>query len=274
MNFIDDVLSGRVTLPMVPKVVLQLLSELRRDDVKLSLVASLIEKDPVLSSRILRMANTSYFGGRRSIESVQDAVSVIGSRPLTTLLIACGAQSAFANVSAVNLKRFWDLSQLTAVASRQLAGRLNLDKEAAYSAGLLSPVGHLILCQCEAEKARRTFNEVRTPWGAELANKEQAAFGVSHPQISAIWVDQLGMPSHVARAIDMCQAGPTTPTPPLSRAIQIGSALAAAAADAGPDGFPLAIPEAILAAAGLPEYIRSGQAADDLASLMAMRAVA
>jgi HD-like signal output (HDOD) protein len=271
MQFIDDVLSGRITLPMVPKVILQLLTELRREDAQLSTIAELIEKDPVLGSRILRMANTSYFGGRRSVDSLKDAVSVIGAKPLTTLLVACGAQSAFADVPAVNLKRFWESAQQTAVASRQVATRLKADPEAAYSAGLLSTVGHLILCQCEPEKARKAFNTLRTPWGDELARKEELAFGVAHHQVSAVWVDKLRMPAHISRAIELSHAGPGLVVPTLARALQIGTTLVAALADgADPETAELALPEGLLTAAGLPNYLTGGDARSDLAMLAAL----
>ncbi|MBL8329680.1 MAG: HDOD domain-containing protein [Rubrivivax sp.] len=271
MKFIDDVLAGRIVLPMVPKVILQLLTELRREDVRLTQVAQLIEQDPVLGSRILRMANTSYFGGRRTVDSLQDAVSLIGARPLTTLLVASGAQAAFAEVPAVNLKRFWEASQRTAVASRLVATRMKLDKDAAYSAGLLCAVGHLILCQAEPDKARRTFNTVRLPWGAELARKEESSFGVSHPQVSAIWVDKLGMPAHVVRAIDMCHSGPSLAAPPLARSLQIGSALAAwLMSEDEADRAPFALPEALLAAASLKDYLVGGGAQEDLQALSAL----
>jgi HD-like signal output (HDOD) protein len=268
MKFIDDVLSGRTALPMMPKVVMQLLTELKRDDLQMAAVAQLIEQDPVLGSRILRLANSSYFGGRRSVDSIGDAVTVIGARPLSTLVIACGAQAIFAEVAAVNLQLFWEASQRTAVATRLVAARMKIDRDAAYSAGLLGAIGHLILCQCEPERARRNFSPATLPWGAALARREEVTFGVTHPQVSAIWADRIGMPAHVARAIDMCNSGPSLAAPPLARALQIGASMAAALGLAGSDGrVQVALPDGLLAAAALRDYVVSGAIDEDLQAL-------
>lgn len=268
MKFIDDVLSGRTVLPMVPKIIQRLMAELKRDDVQMSTIAELIEKDPVLGSRILRMANTSYFGGRRSVDSLADAVVMIGARPLKTLLVASGAQAVFAEVAAVNLNRFWEASQQTAAASRLVATRMKIDQDAAYSAGLLGAVGHLILCQCEPDKARRSFSPARLPWGAELARKEESTFGVTHAQVSAIWTDRLGMPAHVVRAIDMCDSGPSLAAPPLARALQIGSAMACGLAAGGDaEQAQVRLPEGLLAAASLRDYVTGGGLKEDMQTL-------
>ena len=124
MNFINDVLAGRVALPMVPDVVMRVLGTMRRDDASLSQIADQLELDPVLSSRVLRLANSSFFAGRRSLSSISDAVGVIGYKSLETLVIACGAQAAFADVPGVNLRQFWLMAVASATSARQVARRL------------------------------------------------------------------------------------------------------------------------------------------------------
>lgn len=228
MNFIDDVLAGRVTLPMMPKVIQRVLSVMRHDDSSLNQIANELEQDPVLSSRVLRLANSSFFSGRRSMASISDAVSVVGFKSLETLVIACGAQAAFADVPGVNMRQFWQSAAVTASAGRQIAQRLGVNRETAYSAGLLQGVGHLILCQCHPEKALEEFSSMRSLWGAELAAKERAAFGVTHPQVSALWVDRIGLPAAVASAIAHSLDPMDITGLTLGRVVQLASSVAAA----------------------------------------------
>lgn len=273
LRFIDDAVAGRITLPMLPQVILDLLRELRRDDCALHRVAALIERDPVLSARILRLANTSYFGGRRSIDALPAAVAMIGSQPLLTLLVACGAQAAFAEVRGANLRQFWLSAQATAGAARLLAARLKVDREAAYSAGLLQPVGHLILCQWAPEQAERRFSRMFSPWGAELARAEEEAFGISHPRVSALWVDRLGLPARVVEAIGASMSTPEARVPPLARCVQLACELAAALSGSlQADDLLARLPPALLLAAGLPDYARDGGLAEDLDALAALPA--
>lgn len=272
-SFVDDAVAGRLTLPMLPQVILDLLRELRREDCSLHRVGALIERDPVLSARILRMANTSYFGGRRSIDSLPAAVAMIGSQPLVTLLVACGAQAAFAEVRGANLRQFWVSAQATAGAARLIAQRLGADREAAYSAGLLQPVGHLILCQWAPEQAERHFSRMFNPWGAALARAEEEAFGISHPRVSALWVDRLGLPARVVEAIGASMSTPEARVPPLARCVQLACELAAALSGSlQADDLLARLPPALLLAAGLPDYARDGGLAEDLDALAALPA--
>ena len=278
MNFIDDVLAGRVTLPMVPDVVLEVLGVLRHDDSSLAQVADQLELDPVLSSRVLRLANSSFFAGRRSMSSINDAVSVIGYKSLETLVIASAAQATFAHVPGVNLRQFWLLAVATATSARQVARRLRADADTAYSAGLLQGVGHLILCQCHPQQAEIEFSSMRSLWGAPLAAREQAVWGVHHAQVSALWVDKLGMPPAVgeaiARSVDPL-AGATGSHHTLGRVVQLACHVAGAIGTGDTaEQAARAIDAALVDLLDLDHYIGGDDFADDFANLKGLPALA
>ena len=230
MKFIESVLSGEVRLPMVPSVVQRALAIARNPYSSLAEVSHEIEQDPVLSSRVLRLANSSFFGGRRSLASIDDAVSTVGLRSLQTLLIASGAMAAFVDVPAVNLRQFWMASAISASAARQVAARLGVDEETAYCAGLLQGVGHLILCQCHPEQALKALPGYRLVWGAELAVLELQAFGMSHPAVSALWVGRLGLPPEVIEAIECSLEPMSVAVPRLGRVLQLACGVATSVA--------------------------------------------
>ncbi len=230
MSFIDSVLSGQVRLPMVPSVVQRALVIVRDPHSSVAQVSEQIEQDPVLSSRVLRLANSSFFGGRRSLASIDDAVSTVGLRSLQTLLIASGAMAAFADVPAVNLRQFWMVSVISAAAARQIALRLDADPEIAYCAGLLQGVGHLILCGCHPEKAVEALPGYRLIWGAELAAAEQRAFGIAHPAVSALWVGRLGLPADVVEAVCHSLEPMSVASPRLGRVLQLAASVATSVA--------------------------------------------
>lgn len=275
MSFIDEVVSGRVELPMLPKGVILVLNILRSEDASLAEVAQLVERDPVLAARILRLANSSYFGGRRSVSSLTGAVMMIGVKPLTTLVVACGAQAVFSEVPGVNLRRYWEASYQTACAARQLASRLRLDGEAAYSAGLLVGVGHLILCRFHPEPAQRLFGGMLLPWGASLAEQERQAFGTDHARISGIWVGMLDLPQPLFDGVAMSQAPLAEPVPRLARVVQLAAEMAAGL-DTEASNTELAqrwrngLASTLLAGLGLTDYLADGSSVEDV---QAMRSV-
>jgi HD-like signal output (HDOD) protein len=275
LNFIDDVLAGRVTLPMVPDVVIRLLGVMRQDDASLTQIADELALDPVLSSRVLRMANSSFFSGRRSMASISDAVSVVGFKALETLVIASAAQATFAQVPGVNLRQFWLLAVATATSARQVARRLRADADTAYSAGLLQGVGHLILCQCHPDEAEIEFSSMRSLWGAPLAAREQAVWGVDHAQVSALWVDRLGMPAAVgeaiARSVDPLAGNHHT----LGRVVQLACHVAGAISTGdSAEQAARAIDAALVELLDLDQYLGGDDFADDFASLKGLPALA
>ncbi|MEK8049305.1 HDOD domain-containing protein [Ideonella sp. DXS22W] len=277
MNFIDDVLSGRIELPTVPRVVERLLTLMRRPDAALHELVSELEQDPVMSSRVLRLANSSYFGGRRTAASLGDAVGMVGSRTLQTLVVACGAQAAFAQVPAVNLRHFWLASTLTASLARMLARQTGVNADDAYGAGLLQGIGHLILCQCHPRQAIEGFPSVRPLWGEPLARLEHKLFGVSHPMVSAVWADKLGMPQPVVVAIAQSlqrNDGRVTDVR-MIRTLQVAASMAAGAAlgeslEQTLSGVNMELVDTL----GLGAYLASPAAETDFGDLQASPALA
>ncbi|MBW8830151.1 MAG: HDOD domain-containing protein [Burkholderiales bacterium] len=201
MNFIDDVVSGRTALPTIPRVVHRLIAGLRRRDINLNDLALELARDPVLSSRVLRLANSSFYSGARSLASINDAVALVGTNALQTLVMACGVSSAFTEVPGVNLRQFWLDAVVTAATAQLFAQHLHADVHSAHAAGLLLGTGHLILCQAYPLAAAAEFTRYRNLRGQALAEREVAVFGAAHPAIGALWVDRLGFPREVARAI-------------------------------------------------------------------------
>ena len=271
MYFIQDVLSGQIELPMVPQVVQRVLAVIREPNANLSDVTREIEQDPVLSSRVLRLANSSFFGGRRSLSSIDDAVLTVGLNSLQTLLVASGAMAAFVAVPAVNLRQFWMVSVISASAARQIAVRLGVDGEMAYCAGLLQGIGHLILCQCRPEQAQKAMPGYRLIWGAELAAVEQRAFGVSHPVVSAIWVSRLGLPAEVVDALRHSLEPMSTTAPRLGRVVQLACSVAASVAEGETVEQAIArVDVALVAVLQLETYLSSEKFGTDFGELQSL----
>ncbi|MGJ7579871.1 HDOD domain-containing protein [Variovorax sp. RHLX14] len=271
MDFIQDVMAGRVKLPMVPRVVERVLSVIRKPDASFADVTEELEQDPVLSSRVLRLANSSFFGGRRSLASIEDAVSTVGLNSLQTLLIASGAMAAFVEVPAVNLRQFWMVSVISASSARQIAARADVNGEMAYCAGLLQGVGHLILCQSHPDEALGAMLGYRTLWGQELALVEAAAFGVTHPMISAIWADRLGLPREVVAAIRYSLEPIGGAAPNLGRVVQLASNVAASvSAGVSVEDAIGRVDMALVQRLNLETYVSSGRFSTDFDELQTL----
>ncbi|TDM09492.1 MAG: hypothetical protein C4K60_09590 [Ideonella sp. MAG2] len=137
------------------------------------------------------------------------------------------AEALFGEVLAqstvVNLPAFWRRSVSTGTCARQWARRWQAQEDAAQSAGLLQGMGHLILCHCLPEPAMAAFGpynpQAVLSTGHDLAERERAVFGVAHPEVSAWWAAEMGLPDQAVQAIEQSLAPPQANYPALTRAV-------------------------------------------------------
>ncbi|MGH8797591.1 MAG: HDOD domain-containing protein, partial [Caldimonas sp.] len=200
-NFINDIAAGRVELPAIPRIVQRLIVALRNPDVDSREIGKSLAQDPVLSAKVLRLANSSFFGGQRSMASIDAAVALIGIQALNRLIVACGVAASLDDVPGIDLRTFWRDSLVAATAAHKLAAPLGADAEEAYVGGLLHATGHLILCRTYPEIADAIFTGFAVVRGVELAAIEMDSFGIDHPTVGALWVESIGFPQPVADTI-------------------------------------------------------------------------
>jgi HD-like signal output (HDOD) protein len=196
-------------MPNIPKVVQDLIQSFGNDDVSSDEVAEKLSKDQSMTAKVLRMANSSKYGGHRNIGSVSDAVVLLGFNALRTMVLASGLTSAFPTPEGFNIKGFWIKSFTVASMSKWLATHVpDTDAEIAFTCGMIHDIGglltHILVNEealeidrvvekgadrIEMEDSRLGFNF--TEAGAELANRwkfpEEIVDGIKHqlqPQVS------------------------------------------------------------------------------------------
>jgi HD-like signal output (HDOD) protein len=247
-NFINDIAAGKVELPTIPAVVQKIMTALKDPNVDARKIGELLAKDPILSAKVLRLANSSFFGGQRSMSSIDAAVSLIGIQALNRLIVACGVSSSFKAIPGIDMAVFWRDALLAATAANKIAPRLEADPEAAYVCGLLHSTGHLILCQTYPEIADLVFTGYDIVRGAELAAIENDNFGIAHPEVGALWIESIGFPQPVADTIRKGGQPPAPTDVQLNHTLRAACALALAAGQKD---------DAEAAFTALPPYVRS-----------------
>ena len=233
-NFIADIASGRVELPIIPKVVRLLIAALRDPEIDTRKIGEALAQDPVLAAKVLRLANSSFFGGQRSMSSIDAAVALIGTQALDRLVVACGVSASLGSVPGIDLPTFWRDALVAATAAHKLAARLTVDAEAAYLCGLLHATGHLILCRTYPEIADLVFTGFAVARGAELAALENDNFGIDHASVGALWVESIGFPLPVIETIRKSAQPAADTDGPLDATLRGACALAFSVAQAAP----------------------------------------
>lgn len=170
-----------MNIPSCPNVLMQLHRELQKDDFDLNLVSKHILADVGLSAALLKTVNAPSMGLRHKVQSVQQAVSVIGATRLASLASGVMLRQVFAaGPNAVTLERFWDASHKRAQVMSRLANDFpGIKPDVAYTFGLFMDCGIAVLMQ-RFPDYKQTLAVANTDPHRMFTEVEEGAHQVNH----------------------------------------------------------------------------------------------
>ncbi|MGB5472521.1 MAG: HDOD domain-containing protein [Gammaproteobacteria bacterium] len=180
----------------LPAVYLRLKEVLDDPDYAVSDVEGAISSDPAIATRLLRQANSPYFGFASKIETISRAVGLLGSQQVHDLVLATSVAQTFSGISieVMDMHAFWTRSVYCAAAARLLAVNCNiLDSERLFVAGLLRDIGHLVMYQSIPDEAKAALLRARED-GRSLYEVEREVVGFDYAQLGGALLQQWGLP--------------------------------------------------------------------------------
>jgi diguanylate cyclase (GGDEF)-like protein len=190
-------------LPSMPAVALKVLELCRQDDVPINVVAEVIGKDPALTGRMLKVANSSMFGMSKKVASVQQAMVVLGLRTVKIMALGFSLVDTLRDHgrASFDYPRYWRRSMSTAVAARQLANAMGeVRKDEAFVGGLLCDIGMVAAARHPDGVYLPVIEQYRRR-GGRIQDLERAVLGVTHAQISAMMLANWSMPELLSHAV-------------------------------------------------------------------------
>ncbi|MBV6320090.1 HDOD domain-containing protein [Duganella violaceipulchra] len=181
---LDALFQNPTALPTAPKVVEELISSFDKASVSTEEIAKKLSTDPVLSAKLLRLANSAYYHVSRSIGTVEDAVLMLGFVTVRTLVISSGLVSGFKTVPGLDLKQFWRYSLHTAVSAKWIAKKTKENTDLAFTIGMMHAIGQLVIHSAMAEQAM-ALDKVAGPLDSRRLDAEQASFGFTFADVGA-----------------------------------------------------------------------------------------
>jgi HD-like signal output (HDOD) protein len=132
-------------VPQIPEVVRILINQFNDPDTEIKDIARNVEKEQIISLKVLRLVNSAYFSLPKKIDSIEEAVIMLGLNQLKTLIIASGIVSTIPEIEGFNIKNFWLVSFCTATYAKWLATKSHCDENIAFTAGLISGLGTILI---------------------------------------------------------------------------------------------------------------------------------
>lgn len=177
-------------LPALPNVVMRVLRETQNETISATHLEKLIGTDQAIASKALRIVNSAYYGMSKQVDTLSQAVVILGIQQLRNLVLSLSAMSMIKAQTPAQRemhRKFWTHSLATAIGAQQLTRhkRLNVtEQEFSYVAGLLHDVGRLFLFTNFTE----TYLEIErlVESGHTLRNAEIEALGLTHAQVGQV----------------------------------------------------------------------------------------
>lgn len=223
---LEDILRKTSDLPTLPRAALNVIHETESPTASAASVAQHIGMDQALTARVLRLANSAYFGLSRQVADIQEAVVILGMRNVRNLAIVA---STFPWMSKplkgyrLGPRQMWTHSFCVAVAAKELAIKTRkADPDLAFTAGLLHNIGKVALSVWLENKIDAMVN-VAIRENLTFDQMERKILGFSHAEVGAFLADQWSLPKILIDAIEYHHSPNEIPEPnPLVDYVHIG----------------------------------------------------
>jgi putative nucleotidyltransferase with HDIG domain len=204
-------------LPVMPMAVREVMSSFRNANVGSAIMAQKIELDQGLSARVLRVANSSFYGLSREVGSIQAAVTVLGFDTIRSLVVSAGFTRAFPVTKEGTFDRhaYWTRSFRVASFTESLAQCLGVGRQLSFTSGLFHDVGQLVLSICIPEKFAGILIQQENS-GRNLIEVEQSVLGFDHSEIGAEMAKRWNFPPEIEHAIRFWRVPEHEPFEPLN----------------------------------------------------------
>jgi HD-like signal output (HDOD) protein len=195
MSVNPELRSLDIDIPAQPDALVKLSILLADEDIDLASVARLIETDMALAAAVLKAVNSSLYGLKGRVQSVQQAITYLGMREVAGITFEMGLRAAFP--PAAELQPLWQRAAQRGLLMGRLGQRLSVDAWAAHSAGLFEECGKAVLFRHAPEHYRAMLRAADDD--VQLVELEHAGFGVSHDALGAALCESWGVgPAAVA----------------------------------------------------------------------------
>ena len=194
-------------LPSLPEVVTKVTQLVQDPKSSAEDLGKVISHDSGLTSRVLKLVNSAYYGFPKQISSIQHAIMILGFTTIKGLVLSSSIFKIFSPknnlVNNLDYKQFWKHSLLTAIASKKLyADMFFEDDDNIFSAAILHDIGKLILDQYDHNNYMNVIKN--TPdqiYANQVLEAEQKYCEVTHPYIGHIVASGWNLPPVLADVI-------------------------------------------------------------------------
>ena len=203
MSRTQEYLFDIAELITLPDIYIAIKEAIEDPDIGINDLAELVGFDPVISTRLLKVANSPLYGQASNVDTVKRAISLLGLRTVHDLVLATSVSRSFQSLSAANYDviSFWEYSLMRASIAQCCAKELNVkEPDKLFIIGLLSDIGHMIM-SIRAPKLMQKVLLQHQKTGYPLYLFERSTFGFDYGELGADVLESWSIPGAIVDAI-------------------------------------------------------------------------
>lgn len=204
MSLRDEILAKVITVPSLPASTMDIINQIQNPEADIGRISKTIEYDPALTLNVLRLANSSYFGGPREIGSIQEAIVRMGMKRLFNLVITSSvAPTAIRKVDGYGLRagELWKHSVAVAICAEQIGLTLGLKfPDYTFTAALLHDIGKIVMDDFVGVDTK-AITEKAFEQGISFESAEDMVLGINHAEIGAALLEAWTLPDYIVEAV-------------------------------------------------------------------------
>ena len=197
-----ELMSNLHTIPTPPAIYFEIRDELESPRATAHSVAEIIAKDPAITAKLLKVANSGFYASPRTIVDLDDAISLLGMDLVLALVLSAHLYNQLP-IPGLKLDELWKHSIAAATLAKEIASHAQGSRAIISScaiSGLLHDLGQLVFL---ANMPDTYYSLIRDARGNEnkLLEMELEEFGIGHPEIGALILSLWDLPEEVVQAI-------------------------------------------------------------------------
>jgi putative nucleotidyltransferase with HDIG domain len=201
---INKMLTTLGELPSSPKIVAAVVRMTSDPETDIAQLEKLLSADQSLAAKLLKLSNSAFYGQRKSISTLRQAILIVGFYTLRSLVMAASIHSLYSNKSKTSVEyKLWEHSLAAAIVCRILAKKLgHFHIEEIFMAGLLHDIGKLVMTQKLGKNYEELCKKVETEH-TKFIDEEMAGFGFTHCDVGMMLLNKWNLPAELSNAVYM-----------------------------------------------------------------------
>ena len=197
-----DVTRKNIKLPSPPAIALRILEAVKQENTSFEDLARIIQVDPALTTKILQVANSSFYGMPNNVNTIEKALSVLGLNVTKNIALSfvIAKEMTGSGNGGFNVTYFWKRAVTCAVGAELLASLLHYRNDDLFVSALLQDIGVLVIYLCHPDKYQQVLDEKRVTEASALGS-ERKIFGFDHQEVGAELLVEWGLPETISTLI-------------------------------------------------------------------------